>query len=118
MDDPNLESCNIWLFLNATQSSEFVALSSEFDVAFRLYAYDSFEVFEYDNSRLKEINLTVTPTIGKVNSSRTALDKPVSYTAESVGTGKLTATIENTEYSISLTIMDGTSFTDLNWAIN
>ena len=114
MDNPNVGRCNVWLFLNATANPDTFSISEASDITFKLYAYDSIDVFEYDNSRLKEVNLTVTPANGQINVAETDLDKSVRYTPESVGFDRITATIENVAYTITVTITDGTTFFDLN----
>ena len=117
MDNPNVDGCNVWLFLNATANPDTFSISEASDIIFKLYAYDSIEVSEYDNSRLKEVNLTVTPVNGQVNTTKTGLDKPVHYDPASVGFDRIIATIENVACDISLTITDGTTFFDLNRTI-
>ena len=107
-----------WLFLNATANPDKISISDVSDIVFRLYAYDSNGVSEYDSSRLKAVNLTVTPTNGRVNTTKTELGESVQFTAESGGIGEITASIENASYTISVPISDGTSFVDLNRTIN
>ena len=118
MDNPGMEGCSIWLFLDATAIPNLISLSDSFDITFKLSAYNSVEVSEYDNGRLKAVELTLAPTIGNFNASRTNPGKSVQYVADGVGTGKLIAIVENAECSIPLTITDGTTFSDLNRAIN
>ena len=107
-----------WLFLNATANPDKIGIQDACDIVFRLYAYDSNGVSEYDSSRLKAVNLTVTPTNGRVNTTKTELGESVQFTAESGGIGEITASIENASYTISVLISDGTSFVDLNRTIN
>ncbi|AMD16996.1 hypothetical protein TL18_02530 [Methanobrevibacter sp. YE315] len=88
-----------WLFLNATANPDIINISNVSEVVFKLYAYTPSGVSEYDNSLLKAVNLTLTPTKGRVNTTRVGLEEPVQYTAESRGIGKITATIENVSYT-------------------
>ena len=109
---------NAWLFLNATANPDAISILDSSDIIFKLYAYTPSGVSEYDNSRLKAVNLTLTPTNGRVNTTKTELGEHVQYTAEVGRMGKLTASIENASYTISLLISDGTTFYDLNRTIN
>ena len=63
------------------------SISDVSDIVFRLYAYDSNGVSEYDSSRLKAVNLTVAPTNGRVNTTKTELGESVQFIAESGGIG-------------------------------
>ena len=107
-----------WLFLNATANPDSIHLLGSSDIIFKLYAYTPSEVSEYDNSRLNPVSLTLTPTNGRVNATKTDLGKSVQYTPEGTGIDKLTATIENAAHTITLKITDGTTFYDLNHVIN
>ncbi|WP_407453475.1 right-handed parallel beta-helix repeat-containing protein, partial [Methanobrevibacter sp.] len=113
MDNPNIENCNIWLFLNATQNPDIIFPSETCNITFKLYSFDSGIVSEYD----KEVTLTLTPTDGKVGANCTDLGKPVQFTAESVE-AKLTAAIANVVETIQLRVRDGATFEDLNRTIN
>ena len=117
-----------WLFLNATANPNTINISNASEVVFKLYAYTPSGVSEYDNSLLKAVNLTLTPTKGKVNTTQVGLEEPVHYTAERAGIGKLTATIENVSYTIlligpknNITSMKASSLTtrvDINATVN
>ncbi|WP_405267298.1 right-handed parallel beta-helix repeat-containing protein, partial [Methanobrevibacter sp.] len=114
----NNAEMSTWLFLNATANQDAISILDSSDIIFKLYAYTPSGVSEYDNSRLKAVNLTLTPTNGRINTTKTELGEPVHYTAEVGRMGKLTASIENASYTISLLISDGTTFCDLNKTIN
>uniref|UniRef100_UPI00388D5DD4 right-handed parallel beta-helix repeat-containing protein n=1 Tax=Methanobrevibacter sp. TaxID=66852 RepID=UPI00388D5DD4 len=118
MDNPNVDGCSVWLFLNATANPDAISIFGSSDIVFKLYVYDSSGVSEFDNSRLKAINLTLTPTNGNVNITEVGLDEPVRFNPEDYGIGKITAKIENVRYTTTLKIADGTTFSDLNFVIN
>ena len=114
----NNAEMSTWLFLNATANPDAIPIFDSSEIMFKLYAYNSSEVSEFDNSLLKAINLTLTPTNGNVNITEVGLDEPVRFNPEDYGICKLTAKIENVEYTTTLEIADGTTFSDLNFVIN
>ncbi|WP_462316081.1 right-handed parallel beta-helix repeat-containing protein [Methanobrevibacter sp.] len=109
---------DIWLFLDAKSNPDIFPISTASEITFSLYAYDSNEVFGYDNSRLKPVKLTITPVNGQVNATNVELAKTILYTESGEGADNLTATIENVSFTVTLKIADGTTFWDLNNAIN
>lgn len=85
-----------WLFLNATANPNAVSVLNSSDISFKLFAYESSQnVSDYDNTRLMPVNLTLTSTNGNLNVSSIKLGESVKYTANSTGTGSVTASIEN-----------------------
>ena len=96
---------NSWLFLNATADSIIISPSGTSDITFKLYKYGSDEVSEYDNTLLKPVNLNITSSNGHVNVTAVRLGETVQYTADNLGTGQVTATIENIIYTIELNII-------------
>ncbi len=114
----NNAEINTWLFLNTTVNPDMISILDSLDIAFKLYAYTPSEVSEYDNIRLKAVDLTLTPTNGIFNTTKTELGKTVQYIPESDGIGTLTASIENASYTTTLKITDGTTFFDLDYIIN
>lgn len=105
-DKPN-EFCNNWLFLNATADSNTVSVSNTADIIFKLYLYNSTSgnISEYDNTPFKNLNLTITATNGNVDKNIAKLGETIKYTASSVGTGNVSAKVENVEYTIGLEII-------------
>ena len=95
---------NTWLFLNATANPAAISIFESYDVLFKLYSYNSTGVSDYDNSQLYPINLTVTATNGNVDSIAN-LDETIKYDATGIGTGTVTAKIENAEYTIEINDM-------------
>ncbi|WP_405264668.1 peptidoglycan-binding protein [Methanobrevibacter sp.] len=119
--EPNVGNVKIdkWLFLNATANPDTISVSDTSNIIFKLYQYHSGEISEYDNAPFQNINLTITATNGDVSKNTTKLGEPITFTPTSIGTGSITATIENVDYTTTLTVTtDGTTFWDLNNAIN
>ncbi|OED00543.1 hypothetical protein A9505_03285 [Methanobrevibacter sp. A27] len=103
---PN-EFCNNWLFLNATTDPNTVSVSNTADIIFKLYAYNSTSgnISKYDNAPFKNLNLTITATNGNIDKNIAKLGETIKYTASSVGTGNVSAKVENVEYTIGLDII-------------
>ncbi|SDA63399.1 Ig-like domain-containing protein, partial [Methanobrevibacter millerae] len=102
MNKPNINN-NItidnWLFLNATADLTSILVFDSSDVLFKLYSTNGTYIYEYENSKLPVVNLTLTATNGEVSNS-TTLDKSAEYRATKVGQGSVTASVENAEYTI------------------
>ena len=110
---------SIWLFLNATANPNPIPLMGSSDIVFKLYAYSpSSGVSEYDSSRLKDFNLTLTPTNGNVNATKVKIGESVRFTPEIAGIDELKAAIENAACTVKINISDGTAFIDLHHIIN
>ena len=96
-----------WLFLNATANPDEVPAFSTSEIVFKLYLYNKTSttgnISEYDNTLLLPINLTVTSTNGDVDNHTANLGDSIRYTATSMGTGSITASIENVKYTIETT---------------
>ena len=90
------------LFLNATANPNIVPLLDISDIVFKLYSYNLYsgEISEYDNTLLKTINLTITPTKGTVNVSHVNPGDAIKYNATELGTGSATASIEDIQFTI------------------
>ncbi|WP_405320787.1 pectate lyase-like adhesive domain-containing protein, partial [Methanobrevibacter thaueri] len=115
----NSVHCDYRLFLSATANPDTISVSDTSNIIFKLYQYHSGNITEYDNAPFKNIDLTVTATNGNVSKNTTKLGEPITFTPTSIGTGSITATIENIAYTTTLTVTtDGTTFWDLNNAIN
>ena len=93
-----------WLFLNATANPDNPSVFSTSDIIFKLYLYNSTsqKISEYNNSRLKDINLTITSTKGVTDKNASELADTVKYTAKQGGAGTITATVEDAIYTIEL----------------
>ena len=94
-----------WLFLNTTYCPDILLLSDSFTTAFKLYAFNNItkNVSEYNNSLVMPVNLTITQTNGQAN-DKVNIGETINYMANSIGTGSLTATIENAAYTIEFDI--------------
>uniref|UniRef100_UPI00388D36AC Ig-like domain-containing protein n=1 Tax=Methanobrevibacter sp. TaxID=66852 RepID=UPI00388D36AC len=101
MDSPRTFNVqmNSWLFLNATADLTSISVFDSSDVLFKLYSTNGTYIYEYENSKLPVVNLTLTATNGEVSNS-TTLDKSAEYRATKVGQGSVTASVENAEYTI------------------
>lgn len=53
----------------------------------------------------KNLNLTITATNGNIDKNIAKLGETIKYTASSVGTGNVSAKVENVEYTIGLDII-------------
>ena len=111
--------CDYRLFLNATADPDTIYISDTSNIIFKLYQYHSGNITEYDNAPFQNINLTIIVTNGNVSENITKLGEAITFTGTSIGTGSITATIENIAYTTTLTVTtDGTTFWDLDQTIN
>ncbi|WP_405284380.1 right-handed parallel beta-helix repeat-containing protein [Methanobrevibacter sp.] len=117
-NNPKIENCKIWLFLNATANPNPTSILDTSNLTFKLWMYNSSNenTSEYDSTLLKPVNLTVTSTSGLTTNAQ--LGKAVTFQPTAIGTDMITAKIENAEYTKTLTVTDGTTFLDLNRTIN
>ena len=88
-----------WLFLNATADYTSLLVMDSSNITFKLNSTDGTRVFEFDNSKLPAVNLTLTATNGDVDKT-TTLNQAVKYVATERGKGSVTAKIENAAYTI------------------
>ena len=97
---------NIWLFLNATATPNTIPVLGTSNIIFSLYAYNkkTGDVFYYNNTLLKPVNLTVSATNGDVDNT-VRLGNAARYNAtDSIGKDNVTAAIENVACTIELSI--------------
>ena len=101
---PKAENATIanWLFLNATADPASISLSQLSKVIFALYSYSKStgNVSDYDNGQLYPAILTLTAQNGDVTDT-SILGEPAAFAPASVGTGSVTARMENAECTIS-----------------
>ena len=104
--NPGLKFGDVWLFLNATANPNTLRVSDTSNITFSLYEFNSSsnKIHELNNTLLYPVNLTVTTTNGDVRNT-TGLGETITYVAAALGTGKLTASIENAAYTIELNIV-------------
>ena len=108
---------NNWLFLNATVNPESISTAQTADIIFKLYLYNYFTGIT-DYTPLAKVDLALNSN-GILDKNVTGLDEKVTFTPASLGTGSVTATIGDVAYTTTLTVTtDGTTFWDLNNAIN
>ena len=109
--NPDLQFGDVWLFLNATADPDSVIVSGTSDITFKLYAFDSTSniVSDYNYAFINPVGLTVTAMGGNANSSIIDLGETVTYTANTAGTGKITASIENAAYTIEVNVIKANS---------
>jgi len=108
MINPDLPNCNEWLFLNATSTPNTFSISNISNIIFKLFSFNSYNVREYDNDLLYPVELTLTGVNGNVQKT-TGLDKTITFAPTHVGTGSITASFENTQHTIELTIYKANS---------
>jgi len=104
-NNPDSPNCKAWLFLNATANPDAISVGDASDILFKLQMYNSTSgnVTGYNNGLLYPVNLTVTPAKGNADKKSVKLNEPLTYTATSMGTGSITASIENVKYTIETT---------------
>ena len=105
-DLPISGSCTNWMFLNATANPDAITVSETSDIIFKLFLYNSTSgnITKYDNAPFENLNLTIASTNGNVSKNTAKLGEIIRYDATNIGTGSVTASIENVAYTIELNI--------------
>ena len=93
-----------WLFLNATANPSTATLISTSDILFKLYLFNGKDISDYDNNLLPSINLTLSSN-GNIDKYSTGLNEIIKYNATEIGTGSVTASIENIVQTIELDVI-------------
>ena len=96
--------CDLRLFLNVTVNPNTLPDLTASDVIFKLYLYNSSSgnVSEYDNAPFDYLNFTITATNGFADKNSIKPGDKVTYTATNMGTGTVTASIGDSQYTIEL----------------
>ena len=102
-EDYNIKS---WLFLNATADPDTISIIDTSDIIFKLYVYNpnSGDVSEYDSGLLYPVNLNVTAINGTINKNTVKLGEPIIFGPFALGSGSVTASIENATYMRIITV--------------
>ncbi len=102
-EDYNIKS---WLFLNATADPDTISIIDTSDIIFKLYVYNpnSGDVSEYDSGLLYPVNLNVTAINGTINKNTVILGEPIIFEPFALGSGSVTASIENATYMSIITV--------------
>ena len=97
---------NSWLFLNATADPDTISIIDMSDIIFKLYVYNpnSGDVSEYDSGLLYPVNLNVTAINGTINKNTVKLGEPIIFGPFALGSGSVTASIENANYMSIITV--------------
>ena len=97
---------NSWLFLNATADPDTISIIDTSDIIFKLYVYNpnSGDVSEYDSGLLYPVNLNVTAINGTINKNTVKLGEPIIFEPFALGSGSVTASIENATYMSIITV--------------
>ena len=97
---------NSWLFLNATADPDTISIFDMSDIIFKLYLYNatSGEVSEHDSGLLYPVNLNVTAINGTINKNTVKLGEPIIFGPFALGSGSVTASIENATYMSIITV--------------
>ena len=107
-EKPVAENYNIksWLFLNATADPDTISIIDTSDIIFKLYVYNpnSGDVSEYDSGLLYPVNLNVTAINGTINKNTVKLGEPIIFGPFALGSGSVTASIENATYMSIITV--------------
>ena len=101
-----------WLFLNATANPDSISLSDKSNITFRLFAYNSTSdnVSEYEGVQLNPAELlAITAVNGQTDKERVNIGQYVEFTPNDDGTGIITASIEDVEYSVEIEIVKADS---------
>ena len=98
---------NSWLFLNATADPDTISIIDTSDIIFKLYVYNpnSGDVSEYDSGLLYPVNLNVTAINGTINKNTVKLGEPIIFGPFALGSGSVTASIENANYMSIITVI-------------
>ena len=99
-------SIKSWLFLNATATPDTISIIDVSDIIFKLYVYNpnSGDVSEYDSGLLYPVNLNVTAINGTINKNTVKLGEPIIFGPFALGSGSVTASIENANYMSIITV--------------
>ena len=99
-------SIKSWLFLNATATPDTISIIDVSDIIFKLYVYNpnSGDVSEYDSGLLYPVNLNVTAINGTINKNTVKLGEPIIFGPFALGSGSVTASIENATYMSIITV--------------
>ena len=103
---------NAWLFLNATANPDSISLSDKSNITFKLFAYNSTSdnVSEYEGVQLNPAELlAITAVNGQTDKERVNIGQSVEFTPNDDGTGIITASIEDVEYSVEIEIVKADS---------
>ena len=101
-----------WLFLNATANPDSISLSDKSNITFKLFAYNSTSdnVSEYEGVQLNPAELlAITAVNGQTDKERVNIGQYVEFTPNDDGTGIITASIEDVEYSVEIEIVKADS---------
>ena len=101
-----------WLFLNATANPDSISLSDKSNITFKLFAYNftSDNVSEYEGVQLNPAELlAITAVNGQTDKERVNIGQYVEFTPNDDGTGIITASIEDVEYSVEIEIVKADS---------
>ncbi|MBE6512790.1 MAG: hypothetical protein E7Z75_06585 [Methanobrevibacter olleyae] len=102
-EDYNIKS---WLFLNATATPDTISIIDVSDILFKLHVYNptSGEISDYNQGLLYPVKLAVTATNGNLDKDTVKLGEAITFEPSALGTGSLTASIENAYMSITITV--------------
>ena len=101
-----------WLFLNATANPDSISLSDKSNITFKLFAYNSTSdnVSEYEGVQLNPAELlAITAVNGQTDKERVNIGQSIEFTPNDDGTGIITASIEDVEYSVEIEIVKADS---------
>ena len=117
-DQKPYDNSNTWLFINGTANPNSINISAISEIPFKLYSYDGREIREYDNNLLYPINLSLSTTIDTLSKDTAGLNEKITFQADNIGNTIISAKVENVQSDITIEIIDGMSFWDLNRTIN
>ncbi len=117
-DQKPYDNSNTWLFINGTANPNSINISDISEITFKLYSYDGREIREYDNNLLYPINLSLSTTIDTLSKDTAGLNEKITFQADNIGNAIISAKVENVQSDITIEIIDGMSFWDLNRTIN
>ncbi len=108
-DDSGIGQCSKWLFLNATVTPDTMNMSDTSNVTFTIWEYDSSTntTTPYDKNLLKPVDLKITAEKGNLSSNTAKFGETIIYTPNSGGNSSVTASMENSSYTIYINVNEG-----------
>ena len=108
-EDMGIMYCSKWLFLNAKANPDTIGMSDTSNITFTIWAYDSStnSTTLYDKNLLKPVDLKITAEKGNLSSNTAKFDETIIYAPNIGGNSSVTASIENTSYTIYINVNKG-----------
>ena len=108
-DDYGVMYCSKWLFLNAIAVPDTINMSDTSNVTFTIWEYDSSTntTSPFDKNLLKPVDLKITAEKGNLSSNTAKFGETIIYTPNCGGNSSVTASMENSSYTIYINVNKG-----------